>query len=92
MRANAATARSNSLPTRALIGLTSIPNDGAVLDRAHKPSLLYGGVAKDRRSRDVWRDLFEHPGNFTDAVFGQRETGGVAARARQTINVACANG
>src|SRR5215510_128858 len=52
----------------------------------------YGGIANDRRSRHVGRDLFEQLQPFTaDTVFENRKTGGVAPRPRQAFNEAGPN-
>ena len=51
-----------------------------------------GGIPKDRHARHARRDLFEQLQPFAaDAVFEIHETGGVAARPRQTVDVAGAD-
>ena len=93
-RANAVTARSISPASRTLIGLTSIPNDGATdWMTANWPiPAVYGGIPKDRRSRHARRDLFEQFQPFpAQAVFELHKAGGVAARPRQAIDEAGAD-
>jgi hypothetical protein len=53
---------------------------------------LYGGIAKDHRSRRARRNLLEQFQPFpTQTVFEHHKAGGVAARSRQTFDKAGTN-
>src|SRR5262249_55418294 len=86
-RANAELARSISPGSRKLMGVSSTPNVGATDWIA--PNCL---ISKHRYSRHVGRDLFEKFEPFhAYAVLVQNETGGIAARPRQTIHESSAD-
>ena len=93
-RANAEIGRSISPGSRKLTGVNSTPNerryglDGAELSYPGS----YSGISKDRYSRHVGRDLFEKFEPFrAHAVLEKDETGGIAARPRQTIHESSAD-
>ena len=93
-RANAEIARSISPGSRTLTGVNSTPNDRRYgLDGTELPRPgSYGRIPKDRYSGHVWRDLLEKFEPFrAHAVLEQNETGGIAARPRQTIHEASAD-
>ena len=79
-------ARSISPASRTLTGITSTLTDGATARIAPNWPIPAGdrGIAKDRHSRQVWRDLFEQFQPFpAHAVFKKHEASGIAARPRQ---------
>ena len=84
------TSRSISPASRTLIGLTSNPSDGATdWITASWPTPAAAVGSEKIAARHVWRDLLEQLQPFpTQSVFVQDETGGIAARPRQTVDKA----
>jgi hypothetical protein len=82
-RAKAVMSRSISLASRTLVGLASIPSDGAA---------DWMAIPKNGHSSHPRHDLLEHLQPFAaQAVFEHQEAGGIAARARQARNEAGAD-
>src|SRR5262249_9914388 len=82
-RAKAVMSRSISPTSRTLVGLASIPSDGAA---------DWMAIPKNGHSSHPRRDLLEPLQPFAaQAVFEHQEAGGIAARARQARNEAGAD-
>jgi len=86
-------ARSISPGSRTSTGRKSTPSDGAGPDCAELAGAgRYGRFSKDRRARHAGHDLFEQLQPFPgDGIFEIGEARGVAARARQALDVASAD-